>query len=145
MTSPASPLQASSTTTSPSVSSFFPDVRALCLCTGSTSDRPTAATLPRVELNPLRHHLLHTHTASHGAPNATAKQDHASLHPSLPSPPKRASVRDTGTSYALLKLTSPKRPQAHYSATTVTRLGTQNVLSSEGLAGSSVLEENWTL
>ena len=87
---------------------------------------PSRAEHPRASVTPAPHN-----TAVHGAPSETVRQDHASAHPpSLPlaSPRHQAclSLRH-GNTLCIIKDTFPKRLLAHYSATTVTCLDTQNV------------------
>lgn len=94
-----------------------------------------------------------TYTAVHGAPNETVRQDHvsATLHDpclslSPPASPRHQACFSLwhGNTLCIIKDTFPKRLQAHYSATTVTCLNTQNVhFSSKEWAhpGSSLMLE----
>lgn len=88
-----------------------------------TFDRVTVATLPQVELNTLRRQLLQCHVHSSSAQRQPARRDQPANSPSFP---VRLAVRHRNT-LCIIKDTFPKRLLAHYSATTVACLATQNV------------------
>lgn len=92
------------------------------VCESCTFDRVTVATLPQVELNTFRRQLLQCHIHS-SAQRQPVRQDPPADSPSLP---LRLAVRHRNT-LCIIKDTFPKRLLAHYSATTVTCLATQNV------------------
>lgn len=120
---------------------------ALCVRESNAFDRATVAMLPTSRAG----HPRASVTQAHGTPNETARQAHASTTLTLPLPRHQAcfSLRHRST-VCIIKDTFPKRLLAHYSATTVTCLDTQNVhFSSKECAhsGSSlklgILSKGW--